>query len=64
MACCLFGAKPLSEAMLPYCQLGQKDTYFGEILPEILFLKVFIQENALEKVICKMAAILFNNELI
>ena len=38
----LFGAKPLSEPMLSYCQLN----------PNIV-----IQENAFENAICKMVAI-------
>ena len=33
MACRLFGAKPLSEPMLPYYELG---AYFSEIMVKIL----------------------------
>ena len=49
MACCLFGNKLLSEPMLPYCQLDPKDHISVKF-----YLKVFIQENALENVVCKM----------
>ena len=55
MAGRLFGAKPLSEPMLPDCQLDPKE-YISEKC--ISNSKVFIQENALENVICEMAAIL------
>ena len=53
MACRLDGAKPLSEPLLEYCSLGNKlqwninrNSY------------IFIHENALENVVCKMASIL------
>ena len=55
MACRLFGAKPLPEPMLPYCQLYTLTnklhwkSYQGT--------KLFIQENALENA-CNIAAIL------
>ena len=55
MACHLFGSKPLSELMLPYCQLGPKEHI------SIRFIwnsEVFTQENAFENIICKMVAIL------
>ena len=48
MACCLFGAKPLSEPMPPYCQL---DIYFSEILCQIK--KFSFKENTLESVVCQ-----------
>ena len=55
MACRLFGAKPLSEPMLPYCQLDAKEhtsvTFY-------LRFNIFIEGNALENVVCKMATIL------
>ena len=54
MACCLFGAKPLSDPMLPYCQLDPKEQISVEFYSKI---KNFIQENTLENVTCKMAAI-------
>ena len=53
MACHLFGAKPLSEPMLLYCQLDHKEHISVEF-----YLKVFTQENALENVVCEKAAIL------
>ena len=52
MACCLLGAKPLFEPMLEYCHLEQTLVKF------LSKLKNFIQENALESVVCEMAAIL------
>ena len=53
MACRLFGAKPLSKPMLPYCQLDPTEHISMEF-----YSKVFIQGNALENVVCEMAAIL------
>ena len=53
MACRLFGAKPLSEPMLPCCQLEPKENI---LLTK--FLKDFIKENALKNVVCKMSAML------
>ena len=53
MAWRLFGAKPLSEPMLPYCQLDPK-----EHILEKFYSKFFIQGNALENAICEMAAML------
>ena len=51
----LFSAKPLSELMLPYCQVDAIDgTYFSEILFKI---QNFFQGNPLENAI-SMAAIL------
>ena len=59
MAYRLFGTKPLSEPMVPHCQL---DSYFNEILFEI---QVFIQENLFENVVGKMAPFSLGlNELI
>ena len=55
MACRLFGAKPLSEPMLNYCQLETckhiSMTFWSNTT-------VCIEENAFESVICKMASIL------
>ena len=48
MACHLFGAKPLSEPMLPYGPLGTK---FSEIWTQNSV--IFIQENAFENVVCQ-----------
>ena len=52
MACCLIGTKPLSELVLPYCQLD-----FKEHIAVKLYLnsKVFAQENA-QNVVWKTAA--------
>ena len=47
MACRLFGAKPLPEPMVTYCQLGKN---FNE-----LKYKIFIHKNAFENVVCEMA---------
>ena len=55
MACRLFGAKPLSETMLAYCQLYPNEHISKKFLFEIQ--KVFIQENAFENAICRMATI-------
>ena len=54
MACRLTGAKPLSEPMLPYCQLDHKEYISVKFH---LKLKYVIQENAFETVVCEMAAI-------
>ena len=61
MACRLFGAKPLSEPMLGFCQLDPKEQNFGEIL--IKNTKLFINENASENIVCEMAAILSRGEM-
>ena len=56
MACHLVGGKPLSEPMLPYCQLDPK-----EHISVIFFIQnseIFIQENPFENVVCEMVAIL------
>ena len=55
MACCLFGAKPLFEPMLPYCQLDTKEHISVDIYSKF---KSFIQGNGLENVVCEMVAIL------
>ena len=55
MACCLDGTKPLSESMLEYCQLHpweQTSVKFNRNW------NIFIQENALENIVCEMASIL------
>ena len=56
MACSLAGAKPLSETTNGMLLIGPLETNFSEILIKSLY--VFIQENALENVVWKMAAIL------
>ena len=54
MACRLFGTKLLSEPMMTHCcQLNPKE----QISIKYYNSKVFIQENAFENIICKMAAI-------
>ena len=55
MACRLFGVKPLSAQILPYCQLHPKEHILVKFIENS---KVFIQENALENIVCKMSAIL------
>ena len=55
MACRLFGAKPLPEPMLTYCQLEPcEQTCYNSNRNT----KLFIQENAFGTVICELAAIL------
>ena len=64
MACRLFGAMPLFEQMLAYCQLNPKNIhmYFDDILfdkiTDILFKmkKKSAQFNAFENVVCKIAS--------
>ena len=52
------GAKPLYEPVLEYCWLDPKPgTNFSEILINQNSY-IFIQENAFENVICKVASIL------
>ena len=55
MACRLFGAKPLLEAMLTYCQLEPWGHTSVKFNPNT---KLFKDKNVLENVVCKMAAIL------
>ena len=55
MTCRLFGAKPLSEPMLPYCRLDPKEHISVKF---IYNWKVFIQGNALENIVCEIVAIL------
>ena len=55
MACRLFGAKPLPEPMLPYCQLYTLTNKLHWKLYQGT--KLFMQENALENA-CEIAAIL------
>ena len=52
MACRLIGAKPLSKPMLGYSQLNKLQWAINQNT------KIFIQENALENVVWKIAAIL------
>ena len=55
MAFLLFGAKPLSEPMLPYCQLDPTEHISVKFYSKF---KSFHSRNALEYVISDMAAIL------
>ena len=55
MAWRLFGAKPLPEPMLTYCQLDPGKKCQWNLSKNS---KIFIQENAFENVVCEMAAIL------
>ena len=55
MACHLFDTRPLSELMLPYCQLDPRNIFQWNFIQNS---KVFIQGNALENVALKMADIL------
>ena len=57
MACRLFGAKPLSEPLLGYCQLDPKE----QTSAEWNFnqnTKHFIHENTCDDIVCEMAPIL------
>ena len=54
MACHLTGAKPLSEAMLEYCIL---DPWEHTSMKSYRNLYIFIQGNAIENIVWKMAAI-------
>ena len=55
MACRMDGAKPLSEPMLEYCQLDPSKKFQWNLDRNSY---TFIQENAFEDVVWKMAAIL------
>ena len=50
----LFGGKPLSETMLPYCQLDPVDL----ILVKLWNSEDLIQGNVIKNGVCEMAAIL------
>ena len=56
----LFGAKPLSEPVIGYCQLDPKEQTwnFNQNI------KLFIHENKSENVVCEMAAILSRGRLV
>ena len=49
MACCLFGAKPLSEPMMAICQMCLKKKIQLNFNQNI---KIFIKENAFENYVC------------
>ena len=53
MACRLFGAKPLPEPMLTYCQLDRQEQ--TSVIFQNQSSNIVIQENAFENVVCKMA---------
>ena len=55
MVCRLFGSKPLSKPMLPYCQLDSEECV--SVKSNFKF-KVFVNEDSLENVVCEMVAIL------
>ena len=55
MACRLTGAKPLSETMMEYCYLTHGKEFQWNLNRNVY---IFIQENAFENVVWKMAAIL------
>ena len=59
MACRLFGAKPLPEPILPYCQLDPKEHISVNFDSKY---ELFIDQNALENVVWEMAAILFRGD--
>ena len=54
MACCLVDATPLSESSLEYCKFDHQEQNWNVNRNSY----IFIQENALENVVCKVAAIL------
>ena len=56
MACCLLGAKPLSEPMLEYYYLDPKEQISWNFT-HTFYSYIFIKENAFESVICEMVAI-------
>ena len=58
MACHLFGSKPLSEPMLPYCQLDPKEHILVKIYSK--FTRVHSRKN----VVCEMAAMLFQPQCV
>ena len=55
MACCLFCVKPLPEPTLAYCQLDPQEQTSVKFSSKY---KLSIHENASEKIVCEMAAIL------
>ena len=61
MACRLFGTKPLPEPMLTYCHLDPQEHTPVDF--RTTYKKIFIQENAYEKVVCEMAAIFSRGEM-
>ena len=56
MACRLFGTKPLPEPMLNYYQFNPQQQTSAKLEPKYI---LFIDENALENVVCEMAVILY-----
>ena len=55
MDCRLFGTKPLSEPVVAYCQLDPRKQTSMKVESKFI---IFNQENGLENVASKMAAIL------
>ena len=58
MAYRLAGTKPLSEPILEYCQLDPCEQISVKSGSKFIYIYIFIQENAFENVVWKMAAIL------
>ena len=56
MVCRLLGAKPLSDAMLAYCQLDPWELISVKFYQNTT---IVIENSELEKVACKLAAILY-----
>ena len=62
MACLLFGARPLPDPVLIYCQLDPQEQTSVNI--RIKMHTFFINEKAFENVVCEFATILSRkNEL-
>ena len=61
MACRLVGAKPWSEPMLIYCKLDPWEQIQWNLNRNSY---IFIQENAFENVVWKMAAILSRSQFV
>ena len=55
MACYLFGTKPLSEPMLPYCQLDRKEHILVKFYVKFTS---FYSRKCIENVVWEMSAIL------
>ena len=61
MACCLFGAKQLSEPMLEFWQLDLKNKLPWNFKPNS---NIFVQENTFEYVVCENVAILSRSQCV
>ena len=60
MACCLFGAKPLSKQMLGYLSIGPLGTNFSETL--VKNTKLFIHENGSENIVYEAVVIVSSGD--